>query len=687
MDQKDNRSPDLDLEDIMKEFGSHEPAPEEIPGGEPPVEESSEHLPEERPAEEEITGDTVRLDRIQKAVHANLAADDTAVFSPIEDRTAPYVPLADDDTAIFAPVSQEEAQRYSAVTLPEEWDEDLVDYTPPPIEFKPKSRLQQLRSKLVAGPEKRYYELSEQGFGKLQVGIFLSLLIFVIAAGATVLYALGLVSPERLRLLVYIQLLSMLLAALVGCYRLLDGLGDLLHLRFTLNTWLALTFMVCCADGVLCLDSKRICCSALFCLEMLLAQIGAYQQRSTEILQMDTLRKASELEALVRCEDHFAGKPGFATVSGEPEAFMDACDTPATPEKVLRWYSLASLLVSAGLGIYAGVKSGLATGVQVTAGAMLLAMPATVFISMTRPQQLLQKRLHKLGTVLCGWQGVRQIPKRAVYPLTSLDLFPAGMTKLNGIKFLGQFNPDTVVCYAASLAAADGGSLDPLLRQQLAGRNGQLLEVEDLHRYSGGISGVINGTPVILGTLEFMNRMGVELPQGTKLPQAVCLAVDGAPAGLFAVAYGRSKSSNAGLRTLCAYRWLQPLLATPDFMLTSDFLAKKFTANTKKVLLPEYEARLALLEKEPAEDAPVIALLTREGLAPKAFALTGARVLRTSLTMGVVIHMLGGILGMVAALLLSLAGAASLLTPVNLLVYCLIWMVPGFLVTQWTRVL
>ncbi len=686
MEQKDQQN--LELEDILKEFGT-QPAADDLEDilkefGEDPAAEGkpAQPLPEQPPVEQapeepaQVTGDTIRLDAIQKAVEHIPVTQDTVVFAPLSQDTAPFEPVE-------APVED--------VPLPEEWDTDyeppMGDFAPPPIEFKPKSRLQQLRAKLVAGPEKRYYELSEQGFGKLQVGIFLSFLIFALSAGATVLYALEMVSPERLRLLVYIQLLTMLLAALVGCYRLLDGLGDLLHLRFTLNTWLALAFILCCADGLLCLSNQRICCSALFCLEMLMAQIGAYQRRRTELLEMDTLRKASELEALTCCEDYYEAKPGFAAVAGEPEAFMDHYAAPATPETVLRWYGLAGLAVSLGLGIFAAVQADISVGVQIAAGTMLLAMPATAFISQSRPRQLLQKRLHKLGAVLCGWQGIRSIPKRTVYPLTHKDLFPMGMTKLNGIKFLGQFNPDTVVCYAASLAAADGGSLEALLRQQLTARNGQLLEVEDLHRYSGGISGVINGAPVSLGTLEFMGRMGVELPQNTKLPQAVCLAIDGSPAGLFAVAYGRSKSAAAGLRTLCSYRGLEPVLISPDFMLTEEFLGKKFNANTARIRLPDYETRLAMGQKAPAGDAPVIALVTREGLAPKAFAITGARVLRTSQRLGVVIHMLGGILGLAAALVLSLAGAASLLTPMNLLLYSLIWMVPGFLVTQWTRVL
>jgi hypothetical protein len=47
--------------------------------------------------------------------------------------------------------------------------------------------------------------------------------------------------------------------------------------------------------------------------------------------------------------------------------------------------------------------------------------------------------------------------------------------------------------------------------------------------------------------------------------------------------------------------------------------------------------------------------------------------------------MLGGILGLVMMLVLAILGAQELLTPMNLLVYELVWLIPGMLITEWTR--
>ena len=68
-----------------------------------------------------------------------------------------------------------------------------------------------------------------------------------------------------------------------------------------------------------------------------------------------------------------------------------------------------------------------------------------------------------------------------------------------------------------------------------------------------------------------------------------------------------------------------------------------------------------------------------------AYAVSGARALRTACRLGVTIHMIGGILGMLILLALAYLGSTELLTPVHILLYQVVWMIPGLLVTEWTR--
>lgn len=664
MDRKDTG--EFSLEDILQEFGEPAAEPAAVP---------SDTIRMELPATEPVTGDTIRLDTIQKAV-AHAAPDHAT------EATVRFQAVHIEDEPPSAPV-----EPFSEKWEPE-YDEPMGDYPiPEPIIFRPKSRLRELRQKLVAGPEKRYYALTELGLGKLQLSVWLCFAVFLLSAGAAVLYAWSVVPEQRLRLMVFGQFLGLLLSALLGCYRLIDGGGDLFRLRFSTNTLLVFSFIVCCLDSVLSLQQLRISICSVFSLEMAMALWASLCRRSTEIGQMDTLRRATNLDAVVCEPDYYEGRPGYRMERGEVEHFMEHYQQTPTPERVLDRYALVVLIAGLVIGIAAGVLHGFSVGVQLCAGALLVGMPATAAISVVRPMAVLEKRLHRLGTVLCGWQGVKAVRRRSVFPLNDADLFPAGAAKLNGVKFYGDREPDEVVAYATALIKGNGGALVSLFSQLLDSRNGEYHPVAHMQHYDGGIGGEIYGESVLVGTMEFMQDMGVEMGKGLRVSQAVYCAIDGELCGVFAVAYSKAKSSAAGLRTLCGCGGLSPVVICRDFMLTESFVRSKFGLNTRRMVFPGRELRQELEEKEASENAVVVALTTKEGLAPEAFAVTGARALKSALYTGVVIHMVGGILGLLIMAALAYTGPRELLSTANLLLYELLWMIPGFLVTEWTRTL
>jgi len=682
MDENENllESEEFDLEDIMNEFRD---APED-PSLEDPEEDVviwDGTVPPEPRSAPIIPGDTVRLDGIPGAVKKSEEAvsADTVRFTPVEEASV------QEEEALAIPVHEEKVEPFSEEWEPE-YEQPIGDYVPPePIVFRPKSRLGELKHKLVEGPERRYYELAELGLGKLQAAIFMSLLIMLLAVGSTVMYALGMVQPERMRLMVFGQVLALLLSALLGSYQLMEGFGDLIRGRFSLNTLLMFSFFACCADAVLCLQQVRVPCCAAFSLNMTMSLWSAYQKRNTEMGQMDTMRKATRLDSVVSSPDYYEGRSGFLRGEGQVEDFMDTYNVPSGVETTQSVYALLALFACLGIGITAGVRHSVHLGIQVFCTSLLVAAPATAFIALSRPLALLERRLHKHGAVICGWQGVRGMSRSAVFPLQDGDLFPAGSAKMNGVKFYGSRDPDQIVSYAAALVTTAGGSLAPLFSQLLESRSGYHYDALNLQSYPGGVGGEVNEEAVLTGTLSFMQSMGVDMPKGTRINQAVYLAIDGQLCGVFAISYNKVKSSSAGLTTLCAYRGLTPVMTTDDFMMTESFLRGKFGVNTRRIAFPDRQVRQELARKEPEEGSPVLALTTKEGLAGAAYAVTGSRALRSAGIAGVAVHMLGGILGLLIMLALAIVGADKLLTPSNILLYELIWMIPGILITEWTR--
>ena len=687
MDLENNQ--DFDLEDILKEFGEHPEAEEPAePAGQMPelrFDDETPDIPEEvseaRP--EETTAFALEEAAEPTAKTEEPSLPDTQEFDPVEEVPPEALPT-DEPTIVIDLPEESEAPKPAAAEPAFEVEEEFI---PAPIVFTPRSRLKELKKQLVAGPERRYYELSEMGVGRLQAAILLNLLVVLICGGVTALFALELVPENRMKLVVFSQVLAMLISALLGCDLMLDSLGDLLKGRFTVNTLLTLTFAACLIDSVFCLQELRVPCCAAFSLEMTMALWARLQKHNTEMAQMDTMRKAVRLHGIVRVENYYEGKDGLLRKEGEVSDFMDTYSKMPSPEVVQSIYAVLSLLICIGISIFAGMLHGISMGAQILSTSLLVAVPASFFVSISRPMAILEARLHMVGTVLCGWEGVKDLCGKAVFPISDLDLFPQGSTKLNGVKFYGSRNPDEVVSYTASVIHVAGGGLVPVFDQLLGSRSGALYPVQGYRNYGdGGIGGEVDGLPVLVGTMAFLQDMGVEIPEGTMVNQAVYAAVDGELCAVYAISYAKMRSAAAGLVTLCGYRKLKPLKLSGDFMLTESFLRAKFNVKTNRIAFPDRDTCQKLQQHPIDPDEPVLALTTREELVSAAYAITGARALRQATKLGVIIHLIGGILGLVIMLVLGYLGSTELLTPSNILLYQLIWAVPGLLVTEWARI-
>ena len=549
------------------------------------------------------------------------------------------------------------------------------------------ARLRELKRKLVAGPEKRYYALSGQGIGRLQVGIILNFIVLMLCGLGVFLYTRGMVPASRTKLTIYTQVLGMMASGLLGSGLIMDGIGDLFHLCYSMNTTLMVSFIACMADAWFCLDEQRVPFCSAFVLEMTMAMLAQYHRCTTELAQLDTMRKATSLTSLVKEPMFYGKRDGILRGQGDVDDFMDTYARPGAPEVVQQVYALVALLACVGIAVLTGMLHGTSMAVKIFSTSLLVSFPAGYFVALTRPAALLEKRLHMVGAVICGWQGVKKLCGRAVVPLRDKDLFPKGSTKLNGIKFYSDRPSTEVVSYSASLIFAAGGALVPLFRNLLASRSGTEYPVESFRDYGmGGVGGEVNGEPVLLGSLEFLQDMGVEIPQGTMVSQAVYVAVDGQLVAVIAISYARMRSAAAGIVSLCGCRKLKTLLLAGDFMLTDSFIREKFSIRTKRLILPPQEERAELAARRADPEADVLALVTRDDLISSAYAITGAMSLRRASVVGSVVGILGGVTGLVIMLALSYLGSTELLTPARVLLYQLAWMIPSLLATEWTRV-
>jgi len=682
---KNNENLEFDLEDILNEFHDYsadEPAQEQtraIPtiSGETEREpvagaqkEEEERVPEQMPV---LSAQTLRFEPLTQPEKTE-PAEQEAESEPASEKP--------EDTTAFQP---EQEQPQEEKETPEQTGETRD--IPAPIVFTPRSRLRELKKKLVSGPEKRYYELEGQGLGSLQIAILINIGLTILCGWVTTLFALDMMAENRLRLVIFTQVLAMMISGLTACNLMLDSLGELLRGKFTLNTLLTLTFAACFLDGVFCLMELRIPCCGAFCLEVTMALWARYHRHTTEMAQMDTMRKAVRLHGIVKVSDYYKGQKALLRTEAQVEDFMEHYNKVAGPELAQNVYAALSLLACMAIAVFAGIMHGVSMGVQILAASMLVAVPASFFVSVTRPMALLENRLHMVGSVLCGWRGIKGLSGKAVFPLADTDLFPQGSTKLNGVKFYSDRDPDQVVAYATALITQAGGGLVPVFQQMLSSREGRVYQVEHFQNYGdGGIGGEVNGEPVLLGGLNFLQDMGVEIPEGTMVNQAVYASIDGQLCAVFAMSYAKMRSASAGLVTLCGYRKLTPVMLCGDFTLTESFVRGKFGIKSRRMVFPSRDERAQLSAVQPDPEAKVLGISTREELISYAYLATGARSVRTSMKLAVGIHLAGGIVGLLIMLVLAILGNTQLLTPTNVLLYQLVWAVPGLLVTEWARI-
>lgn len=684
---------ELDLDAIMAEFGTpseETAAPAEVP--EPTETEASASGDSEvsDSASVEAKQPTVQMQGSVERVTGAQAPAGKKEGTEASTVVLPDIPKAalqsDDDTITFTPPELPEQKKSNLDAKTHVMELDGIQAEEAEEKAKTaRSKLQLLKSKLIAGPEKRYYDLSEIGVGRLQAAILIQMAITGICFAVAVLLDMKLVPDNRLRLVIFSQVLAMLVSALIGSELIMDAVGDLFRGKFGINFLLVVTLLACAADAVVCLFTLKVPCCGAFALEMTFALLGRLYSRITEMSQMDTLRKATRLVGLSKKPDYLGKNPAVLRTEGDLDDFWDTYRKSSTPEKIQNIFGFVALIVSLMIAAMGAVLYGPSMAFQALSVCLMVSVPAAAFISQTRPAMLLEKRLHMVGTVLCGWQGVKRLKGKAYFPVTDEDIFPSNTTKVNGVKFYGVRKSEDVISYTGSVLIEAESGLAPVFMKLMENRRCNEQAVLNFQDFGNGYAGEVRGEPVYVGDHDFLVSMGVDVPTGTAVAQGVYAAISGKLVAVYAMSYAKMRSSAAGLVSLGGARKIIPVMLTRDFMVTPAFLAEKFGVRTNRIFFPPVEVKHQLLQVQADPMAPVGALTTRTDLVSYVYAVSGASALAGTCTMGLVLSLLCGILGLLIMCALVYLGASDLLTPLRLMLYELIWLIPTWLITEWTK--
>ncbi len=378
------------------------------------------------------------------------------------------------------------------------------------------------------------------------------------------------------------------------------------------------------------------------------------------------------------CEPDFDNrKPGIMSARGSKAVLLRGNAAIPAPQRAISIYALLVIFVSLTTAVVAPQDNlvDLLKNALITA---LMGTPLSALLAWFLPWSILAKKMRQKGAALCGWRGVKKAARSVVVPLSDEDLFSPELMSLNGVKFFGGADPDKVVACTASLMDVAGGSLKVIFRQQADQRGLCLSPVDRFRRYdSGGVSGEIGEDSVLIGTLRFLQAMGVALPGGTKVNQAIYVAINGDLAGVFAINYGITAQGAEAMTGLASYKKAAPAVTAVDFMVTDSFLRSKYQIATDRFVFPLLSQKAQLIKRKVSDSAVPCAIYGHDRLPVTVLTLRGSRQLRKTGRWCAMLAILSGLFGL-AIVMAVLLGKGTVVAVEDVLYYQSLWLVPVF---------
>lgn len=353
--------------------------------------------------------------------------------------------------------------------------------------------------------------------------------------------------------------------------------------------------------------------------------------------------------------------------------FMRCLDRPDRGQTVLGVYAAIMLPLS---GVLAYLISTRGENGFVLSWLLLLlgATPFAGALCFSRPFSVLARRLSSFGGALCGWHGAKLFGGKHTIILRDEDIFPRANITSNGMKLFGAHKAGRVIaCALAALRAADSPLAD-LFEGLLQAQYGKHLQATRFRVYdNNGIGAEVAGEVILVGSLGFVRSMGVHMPAGTRVRQAVYVSVDGELAGIFAVKYKPSPSTRKGLRDVLANRSFSVVLATRDFLITPELIGAKYELDTQSVIFPPLSERLRLSAIDPEKNGGQGGLIAKDTFGAFASTVAAGRTLKSVSGLSLALSLAAGVLGFGLCTLLLVWNSAQTASPLHLAAFQLVW--------------
>ena len=463
------------------------------------------------------------------------------------------------------------------------------------------------------------------------------------------------------------------------------GLASIKKKLFTLHTLGSVSVLVALLDGLYyCLIGREgpLPYSAPASLMMLCLTWGAFDRKLANHRACRQASVAQDPKRITKDPELWNARDTFTKERGGTEGFGAQIQAPSSAELLQSRFApivlIAAVLCAALVAVTQKRPDRFLWSLSVI---LMAASPLSAILSFSQPWLRLTRRLERSGAAVAGWPGVDASAGNGGVLISDTDLFPAGSIQFNGIKVYGDVSLEKLVGCAASLIRASGSALshpfDSLVRTQ----GGFYRRVDEFRCYeAGGLSGVIRGEQIMVGSASFMAVMDVPLPQDLKVQNAVFCAIDGSLRGIFALNYAKTNSVRPAVLSLLQTH-LVPVLVPRDFNVNPSMVRQKLKIPVEKMEYPPVERRMELTEPEQEHSPILTALLSRDNAESYAETIVGCRKLRSAVRLNMLATILSSLAGLAMGYYLTAMSAFASLSPVNVLLFLGLWLLPTLLIS------
>lgn len=308
-------------------------------------------------------------------------------------------------------------------------------------------------------------------------------------------------------------------------------------------------------------------------------------------------------------------------------------------------------------------------------------VPLTAALAANRPLRKSARRAAELGGLITGYSSVESFADTEYAVVNDYDLFSSGSIELLNLKAVGDNSIDDVIMDAAALAIAANSPLKDVFERMIVGRMNFLKPTENIIYTDGkGLSGTVGGDKFFVGNRKILDGCSdINLPDiefERKIERKGCFAVyiarNNELCGMLVVRYTVNDEILCEQLQNLTDEGVALLVKTCDPNITERLICGAFSLDENTVhVLPSDCAKVYDEQTLPRESGDSL-IAHRNSLAGYASAIFGAKRLKFSIMLGVILQTVGAILGFAAALYFSLIGGYNSVLPSAVLIYQLI---------------